>query len=379
MLNRRTAIPVIAIVLCFGGFAAPLAAQDVEVFPLNDFEPAFALVRIGDKTANLVIDTGATRTVVDDRFKDQLGAEVNVVTFDSPVGAVEIPIHECRSMFLGRRQLAAMNIGCVDVGKAFEGEGVDGFLGMDVLAAYCIDLDWDQHEVRLSKNTLRKREPGSQRVALRFDQADRPTVDFVVSGADHWELLVDTGSSGGLSICDADKDSVLKKHANRSLPITSTVLAGEARGSVFRCPEVMLGDARFQDVLCKSFPAPYSSRHIGVGFFRYFRTRLNLPMAEVEFSPRESAFENEADMSGLHFLRIDGELVIKVVDPASPAADAGVLKGDKLIAINGDSTRNVRPARIRAILRHGDGVKISLRVVRDGVEKDFEFALRKQI
>src|SRR5262249_1480903 len=66
------------------------------------------------------------------------------------------------------------------------------------------------------------------------------------------------------------------------------------------------------------------------------------------------------------------------VRPGSPAADAGLLAGDVLLAVDGQPTSNLTLPELRKMMRH-DGAEHVLRVRRQDKQMDLRVKLRRLI
>ncbi len=69
------------------------------------------------------------------------------------------------------------------------------------------------------------------------------------------------------------------------------------------------------------------------------------------------------------------EYIVAGTRKNSPSQEAGLLKGDKILKINGRTTADLTLDRIRSMLRSDPGRKISLLVERNGKPLNFEFNL----
>lgn len=70
-----------------------------------------------------------------------------------------------------------------------------------------------------------------------------------------------------------------------------------------------------------------------------------------------------------------GEDIIEVA-PGSSAQEAGILPGDTLIKVNGDSIAGMDQDQVSALVRGEEGTSLTVTVLRDGIEK--EFSLKRQ-
>ncbi len=74
-----------------------------------------------------------------------------------------------------------------------------------------------------------------------------------------------------------------------------------------------------------------------------------------------------------------GRLVVETVFPNSPAAKAGVSRGNIIEAINGQSTRGMSSERAGELLRGEPDTEVTLRLREPNVQRVFEVRSRREI
>jgi len=104
-----------------------------------------------------------------------------------------------------------------------------------------------------------------------------------------------------------------------------------------------------------------------------------LPAEFVWYVPFESLEENRVRM-GIRMEEREGRIFVEAVVPGSPAAKAGMEKGDELVAFDGDPVRESIDVSYR-VGEKREGDKASVTVRRAGEEKTLEvtfFRIPKQ-
>jgi predicted metalloprotease with PDZ domain len=84
---------------------------------------------------------------------------------------------------------------------------------------------------------------------------------------------------------------------------------------------------------------------------------------------------DEADMSGLHLLRIRGRTVVHTVDKDGPAEEAGVRPNDTILSVNGVAAPAAEISERRDVLQREDGKQITLVPRRNVTEGTVRFRL----
>ncbi len=134
-----------------------------------------------------------------------------------------------------------------------------------------------------------------------------------------------------------------------------------------------------RDVLCSVQLPAQATTKLGSYFLREYRTIFDFPRDRLLLVRREHAAPAEADMSGIHLLRRRGKTLVYAVDGDSPAATAGVIGGDQIVAVDEEPAANLTPAQLRELLRSGDGERLALKLIHEGTPRTIELTLRKRI
>jgi C-terminal processing protease CtpA/Prc len=88
---------------------------------------------------------------------------------------------------------------------------------------------------------------------------------------------------------------------------------------------------------------------------------------------------DEADMSGLHLLRISNQTIVHSVDESSPAQKAGIRAGDIILGVQNKDANNYDMQELRRFLKSGDKNEIKMVIKRDNDLKELSFLLEKKI
>jgi len=88
---------------------------------------------------------------------------------------------------------------------------------------------------------------------------------------------------------------------------------------------------------------------------------------------------DEADMSGLHLLRISNNTIVHSVDEGSPAQKAGIEAKDVILKIGNEGVNIYNMWKLRRILKSRDKRKITMTIRRGDDVKEVSFLLEKKI
>lgn len=201
----RLAALAAAFAVAFAAAAGARASADAAATLALGRDPAglftVALRVNGAGPFPFVVDTGAGATV----FDETLVAELGLVALDLDVTVHGVSSHTLMPAYTGAEIALGDEIARPQWVLAHDLElgAARGVLGADVLAAYAVDLDWPQREMRL--HTDRFNPPRRRPLARTRISIDRHGLPYIVARVNRrrMTLLVDTGFDGMLLRRDA--------------------------------------------------------------------------------------------------------------------------------------------------------------------------------
>ncbi len=119
---------------------------------------------------------------------------------------------------------------------------------------------------------------------------------------------------------------------------------------------------------------------LGLGFLARHVVTLDFPRGRM-YLKKGKHFDrvDEADMSGLHILKVGGKVAVHSVDKDSPAQKAGIEAHDIILTVNSQSAAEMDIFALRNLLRSGDKKKIDMTIKHGGTKKIVSFLLKKRI
>ncbi len=350
-----------------------------------------------------IVDTGAEATVLTEKaFGDLVGLnyvrEIHIaapgirdsveayVATNVTLGLPEGIIGDKMSMLVLKEDYLGL--------KENLGDEIYGIIGYDIFRRFVVQIDYD--DLKITLHNPRKYKPRKYFEAVDISLDD--TKPYIRSnftndnGSDNSiKLMVDTGASHAL-LLDVHNTDDLSMPEETITARLGQGLGGEISGMVGRLNKYEIGRYGFDKVLVSiPYEGSYSnaikrgSRHGTVGgellsrfnpTFDYFNGKLYL--AKSKSHSRDFEF----DMSGIS-LGVMKEfldtLVVKHLEDDSPAAIAGVELGDRVLSINGRNLSNSKLSDLNALLRKKHGMKIRMRVFREGKVHRPKFRLKRMI
>lgn len=407
---KRFLLPIF---ICFISLALPAQQTIGFVFPKKQKKISFKfelynnLIVIPVSINNFlsmkfIVDTGAEATVLTEKaFGDLVGLDyVREIHISGPGVIDSVEAFVATNVTLGlpegitghRMSMLVLKEDYLGL-KENLGDEIYGIIGYDIFRRFVVEIDYDN--LKLTLHDPKRYKPRKYFEAIDISLND--TKPFIQSNlttdgsSNNVKLMVDTGASHALllDIYNTDDLTVPEETITARL---GQGLGGEISGMIGRLTKYEIGKYDFNEVLVSiPFEGSYStaikrgSRHGTVGgellcrfnpTFDYFAGKLYL--AKGKLYSKDFEFDMSGITLGVKEKFLDS-LVVKHLDDESPAAEVGILEGDRILSINGKNLSNSRLSELNALLRKKDGMKIRMRLSRDGVVHRRIFRLRRMI
>ena len=330
-----------------------------------------------------ILDTGghAIFTAVAARALGLRGSGSGVSGGSGP-GTVGLQFTKARTLRIGAAELRDQPFLIIPYPYPFYERGrkqpIAGILGLEIFERFATRLDYGAGKITLAPlQTFRYRGNGAP-VAMTFTE-DMPLVDAAADGYGG-SFGVDTGNSGGLILFG----HFLREHGFASRygggpSVFGLGTGGRNGGTLHTLHAFTLGgralhDLRgtfFTDMKTGSFSSSTEAGNIGflvlsrfIPTFDYATETLSLESSD--HAPR--AVPNRAGLAALKN-RPDALSVVFVL-PKTPAAAAGIIPGDAILAVNGVAARDLSGADLYDLERGQVGTLLRLRVKHGSAERD---------
>jgi len=342
-----------------------------------------------------IFDTGATNTVIDTKRAAALGlkARGKTVSTGSAGQAEAQSVRNTTIQFPGF-EVTRLTIYTlpVDFFSAHFGILISGVIGNDIIGRVVAEIDYEKKELGFYDVTSYRPEAGGQTFPVTLqDRLPMIQTEFELANRQFSGIFeIDTGSTGALQI----NTPFVRRHrllslAKRSKKERLGGVGGTAEAVATRLESVTLGKYRLANSIGKLSLAKqgdYSSRRydglLGGQVFRRFKLIVDLPRRRITFQPNNSLNDPfEADMSGLELVADGDDLATYVIDdlePATPAAEAGIKGGETLLAIDGRPASEFSLEEIRRMFMY-DGREYDLTLKRDAETIHIKLRLRRLV
>jgi len=260
----------------------------------------------------------------------------------------------------------------------FVGSPIHGIIGYEIFNRFAVTIDFGTNEITLENPEHYKYKPQKgQRFPITIEE-NKPYLSTVelVSGKQNLPLKVvlDTGAGHAISI-DANRYNGIPMPEKLVKAQLGRGLSGIINGSLGRISSLKLGKFEMKNLVA-SFPDSASYRikdtelierqgNIGCEFLRRFKVTFNYRDQYIVLKPINRRMKEpfEHNMSGIELMAKGEnyhEYTIDKVSEHSPAEEAGLLQGDRLMFINNKSSRDITISEIYKLFQKGEGKKIDL-------------------
>ncbi|HUY31872.1 MAG TPA: aspartyl protease family protein [Pirellulales bacterium] len=368
---------------CRAGDVSPIAVEDnlIERFHLGA-EGYFLVVPVtlDGETYPFVLDTGATHCVYDTALRPWMGKQRTMSTMVRTAGgSAQVELYDSPDARLGRVSLRGkQTVVCADLNmvRQISGQNIYGLVGMDVLRRYVVRFDPDDRMLELLHRVpadsgvavplVRRRRLLSGASRLAFVEAD-------VGRSSPATFLIDTGAVGNPGTLDPALFGRLAREAKLQV-LGSTVsesLSGSAQNQIGRLGQVAIGGYWHRDL---TFSQSKDNK-LGLDYWSRYVVTFDFAHDALYLRPSRQ-FNRRAphDLSGLTLLSSTGKLRVLHVLPDSPAARAGVARGDVVLRVGRLDSRRDSLFAIRRLLST-PGVELPIVVQRGGTHLLMPIAL----
>lgn len=357
----------------------PAIASTAQVLSTNpvpiEVEDDHVLVRgaLNGREVRLLLDTGASFVTVSPAVAGMVGLrktrKAQFGAFGDERGSARLGIAE--SVVVGPAVAEKVPIFIMPIPPVFH---ADGFLGVSFLRQFAFRLDYQQELLSFAP-------PGNSTFAgvgssVSMQEDGRLTIQAQVDGAPA-RLVVDTGAGQGLILQSwfVEEQKLRERYPKRLNVVTGGSLLGLMRGEITRLQALKLGDYTLTNVFVE-FSAITNARrgniagYVGAGVLRRFNLAFDLAGRCLRIEPNANylieAPPPASVRSGLVCLPDGESWVMRDLLPDSPAAEAGVRLGDRLLEVNGLSTQSLRLEEIKRAFQAEPGTRVRLRLQAPG-------------
>jgi len=366
------------------------------VLPLLDWgnRPILELTINGTGPHRFILDTGAMETVIDAGLVQEIDLpEIGKQTIKSPASDKGMTVSRIsmEKVTLDTIVMHDLKAAVMDLAGMFKSaEAPRGVLSAQIFSGALLAIDYPNDRIVVRPGGLG---PADGARTFQYDESDGfPTVPLVVAGT-QIKAHLDTGSPATFNLPGSYMKSLPLKSepvhrgtarlVDTEIKLYGAPLQGSLRVGeyIFEDPEIVFGDG---------IPAG----NLGYGFLGQFTLTLDLKNRRIRLDREDGAVRTAAASGpaaspvvmkrmapggsakkryGVMFPGIDGTpLVVKGVEPGSPAESAGLRTGDIILQMNDRQVGELGNQERISMLRSSP---LNLEVERDGEKLHIEMKL----
>jgi PDZ domain/Aspartyl protease len=268
------------------------------------------------------------------------------------------------------------------------GHPVDGLIGWEVLARYVTTFDYANRQVVLSMpGTMQP--PANGHVIPFVFYGTQPQIACTID-AIPGECTIDTGARDTLSFMTP----FVAAHP-QIVPATTTAvgvngfgIGGPALGKLGRVQSIGIGDLQLSNLVADystqtagALAAPFIAANLGGNLLRRFTITFDYNTGTMTLVPNAAFAEADVyERSGLFLIERGGEVVVADSRPGTPAAAAGITKGDVIASVDGKPAGTMPLSEIRNALAQSAGTVVTLQVTgKDGASHTIALRLNDYV
>jgi len=265
------------------------------------------------------------------------------------------------------------------------GQPVDGLIGFELLSRLVTTFDYAKH--RLVLTSTRAYRPPSADHVVPFVLDDRTPQFACTINAAPGRCTLDTGSRDSVAIygpfAAAHPEILPAEHS--AVGVDGFGFGGPALGRLGRLKTLEFGSFALPGIVANFstdeegvMARPFLAGNVGGGVWRRFTLTLDYGRQEMSLRPNATFAEPDVrERAGLFLISRDGDYRVLDVRPDTPAAEAGITKGDVVESVNGVAASSLSVQAVRDRFLGAPRSKVSLGLRRkDGSRRTVVFTLR---
>jgi len=199
------------------------------------------------------------------------------------------------------------------------------------------------------------------------------------------KLLMDLGYNDRLQLVVGGEHNITLPEMKLPASLGFNIQRVETRGFVARLPQIDIGGYRINDLIASYVSEEHRDQAIyeamiGLELLSRFNLVFDYHRRRLFVEPN-SSFDTpfEYDMSGFVMaVALQGYAIIQQVHERSPAEEAGLQVGDKILRINDKLITDYGSLDLRSMFKQ-EGAVVNVRIERDSEEKEVSLILRRII
>jgi len=360
---------------------------------LVDNHVYLSLMLNGKGPYRFIYDTGGAN-IVDPAVAQEIGAAGHGSIQGGGVGSTteSVSFAKVATMHIGDATVRDQLFGVAPTRMGFgisSGRPVDGLIGFEVLSRFITTFDYAGKSVTLAMPGNAPSAPSGSKTSPWVLDGRQPQFACSIDGIDT-QCTLDTGARDSITLFGP----FLTAHP-QIMPATLTGIGvngfgfgGPAFGKLGRIQSVAFGGFTLSNVIGDfttqtkgAFAEPFVAANVGGNLFRRFTLTLDYGKQTMTLTPNAAFDEPDSyERAGLFLLNRGGKYLVLDVRPGTPAAAAGIVKGDTLVSVDGKPASDMSLQQVRELFYGAPGTAIRFTVSgKDGTSRDVIVTLRDYV
>jgi predicted aspartyl protease len=349
---------------------------------------------VNSRKVSLMFDTGFSGSVILNASID-IGPKTGVMNLRDFVGTFQASTAKIKTLKLGTKTIDSSEMEAVLTGDrdySFSyNTHCDGIMGFEVLQGNVVEINFEKQKFVFhpNSNDISKRVPDNKKTFLtKLLPTGHNSLELnaVAPNGKKMILALDTGNAFYATTHKDVLERVGLWPVNQEAKFmkSSMVASGEVASWYKKMKNIEIFGVPVQESIWSIIDLPSSAAEndgtVGFGFLKNFNVTFDYERRRVWLENFTGKVGNEpdGDLGISAFVNPDDKrLTIFRVAPESPAAKAGIKRGDHILSIDGEENLNVGYRKLIKLFEGPKGTKAKLVVSRQGnlmrfeVERDY--------
>jgi hypothetical protein len=343
--------------------------------------------KVNGHIVSLMFDSGFGGTVLLNESID-VGEPTGKMTLRDFVGEMQAQTVKLKSLQLGTATMTPDEPTIVQLPSDFSpsyGQHVDGILGLGAVKNRVTEINFEKKEFVFhpSSDDISTRQPDGKRTFLTKMLplgGNAMVLPVTTSTGKVMTMSLDTGN-GFYATTHRDvleRVGLWSDDKQPNFMRKSGIASGAVDSWSMRMPAVSIFGVPVGRTVWDVIDLPSSDAQsdgtVGFGFLSHFNITFDYARRRVWLENYSAPVENEVqgDLGiSTHFDSQKRRIVVILVAPGSPAAEAGIKENDQILSIDGADIEHPNPQQMRRLFEGPVGSTVSVAISRDGFLKRF--------
>lgn len=364
------------------------AAQTSVPFDLVENHVYLSVMLNGKGPYRFIYDTGGAN-IVDPAVAREIGAVGHGSIQGGGVGSAteSVSFAKVDSLQVGDATIKDQLFGVAPTRMGFGmsgGQPVDGLIGFEVLSRFVTTFDYPARRVVLAMPGA-SAPAGAHAVPFVLD-GRQPQFACAIDGIAS-QCTLDTGSRASITLMSpfiAAHPAVVPA-VESAIGVNGFGFGGPAMGKLGRIQSVGFASFTLHDVVGDftsqtkgALAVPFVAANVGGGIFKRFSLTLDYGKQTMALiAGPDFAQPDVYERAGLFLLNRGGKYVVIDARPGTPAANAGIVKGDTIDTIDGKAASSMSLQAVRELFFGTPGTVLQIGLIgKDGVKRTVSLTLQ---